>query len=605
MRIFLFVLFGLLAFGGQAQSLKQQKEQFLYAQDLVKSEKYEQAKVVLKPIKNAGALAPYASYLFAFSDYKLDNLSAAEQELKALSQRSPNWSDMDEANFLRANILMEQGKTDLAFAVFDRIKSGSFRTDVYASKVPYLADLDEDHLKSLHERYPEDKAVGQILLAKIASKPSYQIDQALFNELNDSFGGDDKNIYRELINKKSVKKDSYNVAALLPFFSSNTDPNSFSNKREFVYKIYEGMNIAAEWLKAEGVDINLLAFDTQRDVRKVEDLVSQKSFENIDMIVGPLYGDIVPVVKEYSEQAEKVMVNPISTSNVLTDSSNYSYLLFSDPDTQAKSLVNYLQSKGDSSVAYIAYGSDAADKELAYAYKKHAEEAGVEVQMIAKFVDFQDMQKSFDLLNTTYDSAELAEDDQVLESISDLRKRQKGELPELVLAEGQSVVMYDDRPAHVFIAAKKERVASSILSALRSVQANAPIYTTSKWLDFKYLAYDQMEAARVHFLYPEFNDLDGNATVNKFVRDYMAKYNVPPSFHAFAGFETIYYFGKMLNKYGTRFGQEIAMDGVRRGALFPAHAYPDGETDNQYVPIVRFVDGKLEMINSISNFIDN
>ena len=76
-----------------------------------------------------------------------------------------------------------------------------------------------------------------------------------------------------------------NVAVLLPFRSE--DGREEPNFQEF----YQGVLLAMSDLKKEGVSVNLSVHNTERSPRAVDRIVEDDAMRQVDLIIGPVYGE--------------------------------------------------------------------------------------------------------------------------------------------------------------------------------------------------------------------------------------------------------------------------------------------------------------------------
>jgi hypothetical protein len=101
----------------------------------------------------------------------------------------------------------------------------------------------------------------------------------------------------------------------------------------------------------------------------------------------------------------------------------------------------------------------------------------------------------------------------------------------------------------------------------------------------------------VHFIHPDFIDY-GSETVRTFRKNYLAKRNIIPSIYSYQGYDMMMFFGKLLGEHGTYFHQALHQQPIKQGVVLSAYNYT-GSNDNQYVPLVKFENARLVLVNPV------
>ena len=103
------------------------------------------------------------------------------------------------------------------------------------------------------------------------------------------------------ISKQFSKKDTLNIAVLLPFYSTKNDSllsflSESEQSKEDIHKdsymalnYLEGLMIATDSLTKAGMNINLYIYDTENDTAKVQAIVESGKMKNMDLIFGPVF----------------------------------------------------------------------------------------------------------------------------------------------------------------------------------------------------------------------------------------------------------------------------------------------------------------------------
>ena len=152
-------------------------------------------------------------------------------------------------------------------------------------------------------------------------------------EFNQSFS---KNAIKEKELNYFDKRDSLNIAVLLPFYSSKNDSllsflSESQQAKEDIYKdsymalqYLEGLIIATDSLSKTGMNINLFVYDTENDSSKVQQIIKDGRLKDIDLIIGPIFTrNLRNVTRIYGKDKKKKIVSPLSrNSSVLKDGGN-------------------------------------------------------------------------------------------------------------------------------------------------------------------------------------------------------------------------------------------------------------------------------------------
>jgi len=131
---------------------------------------------------------------------------------------------------------------------------------------------------------------------------------------------------------------SFDVAVLIPFYlnenSVRTDIDSSKIvKGRKIYKVagrpdewiytrslgfiemYEGILLAADTLRALGLDVNLHVFDIKSDTIELTRLIMEGKLSDMDLIIGPVYSHNLAIVASYAKEFGIPVVSPVPLIN--------------------------------------------------------------------------------------------------------------------------------------------------------------------------------------------------------------------------------------------------------------------------------------------------
>ncbi len=142
---------------------------------------------------------------------------------------------------------------------------------------------------------------------------------------------------REVTSIKNLS-GSFNVAVLLPFYlpENSRKPDIDSSKSikgkkvnkvlnhadDWIYprslgfvEMYEGILLAADTLRAMGLNINLHVFDIKSDTAGVTWLIRSGKLDRMDLIIGPVHSGNLSILSSYAGGLGIPVVSPVQLSN--------------------------------------------------------------------------------------------------------------------------------------------------------------------------------------------------------------------------------------------------------------------------------------------------
>jgi LysM repeat protein len=137
--------------------------------------------------------------------------------------------------------------------------------------------------------------------------------------------------------KVSDLKGTLNVAVLLPFYlkenAVRTEIDSsklLKGKRvyktvrrpdDWIYpgtdfvEMYEGILLAADTLRALGLNINISPYDITEDTVEITNLINSGKLLNADIIIGPVYSNVLNIAAKFAREKNIPVVSPVSLIN--------------------------------------------------------------------------------------------------------------------------------------------------------------------------------------------------------------------------------------------------------------------------------------------------
>ncbi|QKZ13941.1 tetratricopeptide repeat protein [Spirosoma sp. KUDC1026] len=569
-----------------AQSLVEGKSRYQAAVRLVQSKAYEKAKTELNTIiQREGPYAPFAHYYYALASFRQKNYAQARLMLKQLIARYPDWVQLDDAQYLLAASAMEMGQYEDALTALGRIGDAIMRpamTQLEQTFIPRITDL--RRLKNLNREFPENRTVGLALVELIQRTGSDKADLELSDRLTNRFGGAANAAAQSstsspetaapnaaatsTVQRTGRPKNGYTVAVLFPFRLDEFDINK-RRANQYVYDLYNGMKLANEKLQAEGVGVNLMAYDLDNDPNKTLELVSSPGFSRTDLMIGPLYVEPNRIATAFANQQNIWLLNPIATNSDLVAEQPMAFLVQPSLNEQARVAAEQAQSFSGAKRVAIYYGTSRKDSLLATAYRQELLAQRYQV------VDFRKLTGSAQNMATTM--------------------KLTGTGPANAAPAGGYTSSVGPTLHHVFLASSNEADGPRLVEALSRRKANAPVVATSSAFDLYKNPGSTFSRRDVYLISPDFVDA-ARPSVAAFDDEYLAKRNTIPSIFARQGYDMLLFFGRQLAKNGPGPVNRNDMRSDADDYLLAGFDYTQSN-DNQNVPIVKYQDGRFVRIN--------
>ena len=504
----------------------------------------------------------YASYYFAVAAYRSGQVSVANSMFHQIERKHTQWDKIDEVFFWLAKIDFEGDDYLSALVNVNRIKSRTVAEQAREMKNYFLAQLnDAEALNLLLSKNPYDKDIAEALATFIINQPIMDQDRSLLEFLVNEFELNPVRYDKGRI-MASNKKDSYNVAVVLPFMTDKLQSESLALGRNLVIDLYEGIKIGVEKLEKSGIKINLFAFDTKRDSLTTRQLIDNGELSSMDLIIGPLSEVTSNILSNYCFEQRINMVNPLSYNSKVIGNNPFSFLFKPSLETQAIKAAEFAVNNFENPRLKIIYGDAVKDSILAHSYKARIQADSFEIAGIHK-VSSANAKDVLRLLNA---HVVADEENQDLDSLG-----------------------------HVFLASDDRLLMANLITALEARGDNLPLIGTESWLNARAIEYDQIDRLGVSIISPNYIDFS-KESVDSLREFYHYRTNVFPSKHAYNGYALISFFGKMLYENGVYFQIAFRDMGFVGGEIYEGFNYATGN-DNQHTPLVKFVESELKVIN--------
>lgn len=602
--------------------------EYLEAKRLFRQNQFREAKLAFIALSDSEIFGKHAGFYAGLSSYRLGDATMALDHWRQLLVRYPKWEQKREVLFWLALVNMEQGSIERGITYASQHTEETVNVEVEETLLDrFVRPLPVDSIKKIYSIHSNNKLLAGILVRRLNQVSYSERDFLLIDKLISRWGFDLEDISR--YDLPDVKKKEYTIAVLFPFLFDSLQNPGLIIQNSFVMDMYQGMLLAAEDLRKEGKEISLLPFDTKRQEEVTRRILQNKRLKETDLIIGPLTPGPNKAVNEFSLANKINTINPISSNAEVIGDNPFSFLFRPSYETMAREMAELAAEENENENVMIYFEQNARDSAFAAVYKEVIESAGFKV-VAFRAMDKENAKQVLDTLSAQYDvylTKEEADSVMLLEgSFVRERRIRSDEIERMQREEGRNKalpdslrkdnywlpVSYDDRNnpvvyygkeylikpdsiGHIVGVTQSNLYANNLISALEARSDSIKLYGYGDWLEFTMLSFSQLDRLSVALVYPDFIDKEriSYQEVHKRIRE---KYKTNPSLNHFRGYEIVWFTGTMLHRHGKYFQKGIKGAPFEKGKIFEGYRY-DAKNDNQIVPIVRFKDARLEVVN--------
>ena len=325
-----------------------------------------------------------------------------------------------------------------------------------------------------------------------------------------------------------IHKLAYQVAVMMPFMSKKFQA---SGGKEIpiqsikAIEFYEGMLIALDSLKAEGVNLFVNVYDTERDTAVVRALLEQRELQEADLIIGPLLSKNLSIVAEFAKAKKKILISPLNARSHLTIDNPYFIQVNPSFDVHSRLMIELLhkikQNRRvplEKNLLVLALGKDSARvASLQQSYINFKNDPSAQIQTLIPNSPTIDVYKIKPLL-------------------------QRDKLNIIVMPTTNEGFIYNSlREIQKLVDKVEPRKGYQII-----------IIGMDQWRYFSRINFEYYESLNLHFT-SEYFTSSNRRTVRNFKENYKSIYGIGAREFGFKGFDIMLYFGRMMNKYGVNF----------------------------------------------------
>ena len=283
--------------------------------------------------------------------------------------------------------------------------------------------------------------------------------------------------------------------------------------------LYEGVLMAADSLRKQGMNLELHVFDTNRDSLVIDSLLRQNVLQNMDLIIGPVYPDLQAGVSDFSAENHIPMVSPLSSGGDYEKTNPYYFKLNPTKDYLMKETAQMIAENYFDKNFIILQMSD----------YRHLPEA-----MLA------DQCREWLFSTGYYDQT-----DKVLFHEYDFETDGIWGLQRLLLPDRENVFI---------IPASNEGQISIAVTNLNTLAEQADIHLVglSGFKSYHSIQTEYFHNIQLQYLTHYFIDYE-SVQVNRFIAAFKKQFATEPNEFSFQGFDLAYYFMSALHNFGKDF----------------------------------------------------
>lgn len=326
-------------------------------------------------------------------------------------------------------------------------------------------------------------------------------------------------------------KLAYQVAIMMPFMSKSFTP---TNGKEIpiqsikAIEFYEGVLIALDSLKAEGVNLFVNVYDTERDTTVVQNLLNQRELQEADLIIGPLLSKNLKIVAEFAKTNKKILISPLNSRNNLTVDNPYFIQVNPSFDVHSRLIIEQvhkierdkyvIRDPMQKNFLVLALGKDSSRvASLQQSYVNFKNDPNAKIQTLIPNSPTIDINKIKPLL-------------------------QRDKLNVIVMPTTDEGFIYNSlREIQKLVDKVEPRRGYQII-----------VVGMDRWRYFSRINFEYYESLNLHFT-SDYYTTSNRKVVRSFKENYKSIYGIGTREFGFKGFDIMLYFGRMINKYGVNF----------------------------------------------------
>ncbi len=141
------------------------------------------------------------------------------------------------------------------------------------------------------------------------------------------------------------RKKEYEISILLPFFLDKGAGYS-ATVSDLSTEFYMGAQLAIDSLEKAGLRATIRIYDSQNDTMSLKAILKKSDFQDVDMVIGPLFPDKMNVVARWCEDHKVKYICPVAVNSDILKGNPYVFSAIPSDVTLIEGAAKYLLNKG-------------------------------------------------------------------------------------------------------------------------------------------------------------------------------------------------------------------------------------------------------------------
>jgi hypothetical protein len=545
------------------------KDQYKTAKSLFVKEKYAEALDAFQALMVYDKNNPYsehATFYVGLTAQKLGYTLLAKQTFAQLTKLYPNWVNIDEVKYQLACIDFRKGDYFLAIKEINELKDNTVKEDGVKAKQFFVSSIEDvETLKLLQEEFPSDLIIARQLAKSITSGGYENAYRTLFDSLNKVFNMGLANYPAKASTQK--EKKAFRVSLLFPFTLSVLEPTPSKKKNQFVIDMYQGMKLAVDSLNKTGSMIELLAYDTERNLDTLKKILKNEELKSSDLLVGPLFVEEAKLVNEFSVANKIPVINPVSSNGEFLADNRYALLLKPSFRTMARKAAEFCSKSKVKKTFAVFSGDSPKDSILANSFIKTAKSLGMKI-----------------VFSESLTKEKAAQVQNILATAIEFDKYKK---PTEFKLKRNAI-------GCIYVASDNPLIFSKVINSVEARNDSVLVIGNEAWLKDNSVDYGIYERLGVVFTASSFTSTSTESYSNFRKRFIQRHGSFPSTYENYSkdGFDFVMFIGEVLNTNRNDFLAGIRSTQFFNGSLSNGYSFK-AANDNQQLALIRFKNGEL------------
>lgn len=313
--------------------------------------------------------------------------------------------------------------------------------------------------------------------------------------------------------KEEKKFTEARISLLLPFYlpqqqKLNTLNGATVDKSAMALDYYQGFKMGIDSAASTGLNFHINVLDTKDKAVQISSFIKNGQLNNSDLIVGPVFPDGIKFITNYSIASRMPVISPLAASHPDEFNNPYLISIVNNIELHAQKMGDYIQKEynKDKTVVVLINPKKSSDEILGAPLRNYFQHGN------GPSMNFQEYSSVYTM--------------------------------ETNLIPGKQYVVLICTSDRQFVVATIDKLVKMKRNGL-----NVDLFGHPNWIKQNYNT-EKLQLLNTHITSSYNIDYKSSAVIS-FVKKYRKLNSFEPGEYAFKGFDTGYYFGKLLALYGT------------------------------------------------------